>query len=193
MAKLDKRKLRASVGKFSAVKSSALEIAQSKLNDNIRLFTSEFESHEVTKEIFAGASSANSSMTLGGYGNLFSFIGFNKNDNPIINVINTIKKIRIIKKSFSKEERDGFIVSYNVYVPSIADFEDKAPMPWAPGRSWLLGIERGISGFGAFISKALEGRSSGGIQSPNRFRSGVFRNVSYFSKMYNNFLNRIKN
>ena len=36
----------------------------------------------VTKEILAGSTSSNISGTLGGYGNLFTFIGFNQGDSP---------------------------------------------------------------------------------------------------------------
>jgi len=43
----------------------------------------EFESHPVTIEIDAGENASNSSGTLGGYGNLFSFIGFQDGDDPL--------------------------------------------------------------------------------------------------------------
>jgi hypothetical protein len=82
-------------------------------------------------------------------------------------------------------------VIFRVLVPSIDEFENKTPMPWAKGRSWLFGIERGISGFGYFISRALSGRSEGGVQADNAIRSGSFRNTSYFSKMYNGFIKRL--
>jgi hypothetical protein len=64
-------------------------------------------------------------------------------------------------------------------------------MPWARGRSWLLGIERGISGFSFFVSKALSGRSGGGVQSSEKVSSGTFRNTSYFSRMYSAFFRRV--
>ena len=40
------------------------------------LLFQEFKSHPVTREIEGGPTASNSSGTLGGYGNLFTFIGF---------------------------------------------------------------------------------------------------------------------
>ena len=42
----------------------------------------EFLDHKVTQEIIAGPTADNISGTLGGYGNLFSYIGFNEGDEP---------------------------------------------------------------------------------------------------------------
>ena len=47
------------------------------------ILIAEFNAHPVTKEIEGGEGSANISGTLGGYGNLFTYIGFNDSDHPI--------------------------------------------------------------------------------------------------------------
>jgi len=191
MAKLDQRTLRLNIGNLSEIKSAALEIAESKLQDEVKEFLNEFESHKVTKEIEDGESAQNISGTLSGYGNLFSFIGFSNGAKPTEVVKDLIKKIRIAGSGRAQMGKAYGEVIFRVLVPSIDEFENKTPMPWAKGRSWLFGIERGISGFGYFISRALSGRSEGGVQADNAIRSGSFRNTSYFSKMYNGFIKRL--
>ena len=54
------------------------------------LMISEFNNHPVTKELEAGVSAANSSGTLNGYGNLFTFIGFSTGHKPIPPVRNLL-------------------------------------------------------------------------------------------------------
>ena len=50
-----------------------------------------FESHPVTQEIRSGPDAGNASSTLGGYGNLYSYIGFAGSD-PTSIVSNYLKK-----------------------------------------------------------------------------------------------------
>jgi hypothetical protein len=145
----------------------------------------------VTVEIEAGENAVNSSGTLGGYGNLFSFIGFQYGSKPTEVIKQLINKIRLIRKSYVKPEPNGALIKFNVFSPKKSDFEDSAPIPWAAGRSWLAGIERGISGLGYFISRAGVGRSEHGEQANNKIRQASFRNVSYFSKIYSDFFKKI--
>ena len=128
---------------------------------------------------------------MGGYGNLFSFIGFSNGAKPTDAVKEWIKKIRIAGSGKTQMGKKYGEIIFKVIIPSIDEFENKTPMPWAKGRSWLTGIERGISGFGYFISRAMSGRSGGGTQADNSIRSGAFRNISYFSKIYNDFIKRL--
>ena len=57
------------------------------LNDKVQKaqknFLDNFEKHPVTMEIAAGASATNISGTLGGIGNLFSYIGFSAGSQPL--------------------------------------------------------------------------------------------------------------
>jgi len=193
MASLDYKTLNINVGNLKVVKDAAFEIAQSKLSSARGNFLESFENHEVTKEIEAGESSSNSSGTLGGYGNLFSFIGFDGSDKPTEIVKNLIRKIRLINKSYKKTVSNGVVISFSVNVPPVSSFESSTPIPWASGRSWLLGIERGISGLGYFVSKLGLGRSGGGAQADNKIRSISYSPTRYFSSMYNDFIKKIKN
>jgi hypothetical protein len=191
MADLNYKTLNLNISKMKSIRSAALEIAESKIQDSKKELLDTFSSHEVTKEIDGGANSGNISGTLGGYGNLFSFIGFPDGFDPISPVKNLINKIRIFKKPYVRQENNGSLISFNINAPLLSDFENETPMPWARGRSWLIGIERGISGLGYFISRSGDGRSGGGQQANKKIKQLSFKNVSYFSKMYSDFFKKL--
>jgi hypothetical protein len=191
MAELDYKSLNINIGKLKVVKDAAFELAESKLESARADLLRDFDLHAVTREIEAGESASNISRTLGGYGNLFSFIGFPSGSNPVEVVRNLINRIRIIKKSYSKVVTNGSIISFDLRSPKISEFENATPMPWAGGRSWLTSIEKGISNFNYFLSKKLLGRSGGGIQSDSRVRQSSYVPTPYFTKMYYNFFKKI--
>ena len=76
--RMNKRGVEAEVGKQLA------PILQRRVNVKLiraareveKILMKEFEEHTVTKEIEEGAGASNISSTLGGYGNLFTYIGF---------------------------------------------------------------------------------------------------------------------
>jgi hypothetical protein len=191
MAELDYRSLNLNIGKLRVVKEAAFELAESKLESAKNNLLNNFNSHPVTQEIEAGESASNISGTLGGYGNLFSFIGFQSGSNPVEIVRDLINKIRIIKSSYIKPDANGSTISFGLRAPKISQFENETPMPWAGGRSWLTSIEKGISNFNYFISKKLLGRSGGGVQSDSRIRESSYVSTPYFTRMYSDFFKKI--
>lgn len=185
--KINKKLLKDEIFNSIVARKLVKEKVQEEIIKNKNIFITEFESHPVTQEIRGGENASNSSGTLGGYGNLFSFIGFNKGSDPISPVINLINKINVLDVKFSKDE---FIVK--ILIPSKNDFGTVTKMPWESGRSWLLDIERGISGLGAYLyRKYSKSRSGYGLQSNFNYKSTTFRNTSYFSFIYKKFLTRI--
>lgn len=143
----------------------------------------EFLNHPVTKEILNGPDSTNDSGTLGGYGNLFSYIGFYNGDDPIEPILNELKKSTIV---FSRLVFNGAL--WNIYIPSKEDIWEVSPMPWAPGRSWAKGIETGISGVGYYLFDSSgnlpSSRSETAIQTQNKIKSKIrFKNVKYISSL----------
>jgi hypothetical protein len=142
----------------------------------------EFMNHSVTEEIMNGYNAENISNTLNGNGNLFSFIGFESGDAPIIAIIDILEKTNVV---FSRSGRN--ILTANITLPSTQDIFSATPMPWASGRSWAKGIETGISGIGFYIQKYGQGRSEGGVQSNSKIRSGRFKNVPYISALINKY------
>jgi|LakMenE18May11ns_1017448.scaffolds.fasta_scaffold9907575_4 hypothetical protein len=175
------------------IKKQAFEIAQSKLEKAKNELINDFGSHSVSREIKAGPSSTNISGTLGGYGNLFSFIGFDAGNNPVDLWIAFLKnKIQIKNKNpKTSESGDKILFEFDVNGVSDADLTANAQMPWELGRSWIKSIEQGISGFSFYISKKL-GRSGGGIQADNKVRSGQYQRKQYWSSMWKKFLIDLK-
>jgi hypothetical protein len=152
------------------------------------LFRADFESHPVTQELDGGETASNNSGTLGGYGNLFSFLGFNNGANPTAPVKTLIQKIALDRNVQSS----GNTFKFKVNIPSKEDFAAVSRMPWEGGRSWLLDIERGISGLGAYLyGRFKSSRSGTGIQSKYNYTNRRFKNVKYFSEMYSKFLRRL--
>ena len=99
-------------------------------------------------------------------------------------------KIKDIRKSAGKNVK----MNIKIQIPEIEDFRDVAPMPWEPGRSWVEGIERGISGFSYYInSNRPSSRSGKGIQTEKRIRIMAFKNTKYMSEMIRNFSKNLKN
>lgn len=172
------------------VRKLALSIAQKKLEIAKSELIQDFSSHPVSKEISGGPSSSNISGTLGGYGNLFSFIGFNSGSNPVDLWISYLRsKIQIKNKNPKVKSSNGDGISFEFDINGVSDKDLLAAgqMPWELGRSWVKAIEQGISGFSFYVSKKI-GRSGGGIQSEHSIRSGQYQRTSYWTSMWKKFL-----
>lgn len=141
----------------------------------------EFLNHPVTIEIKGGVNSTNISGTLGGgSGNLFSFIGFDSNDDPTEPILRILEQI-----SFDYLNTSTKRINYRINLPSAKEIFAVTPMPWATGRSWAKGIETGISGLGFYLRKETSNSRSGlGIQSPRKVRKkSKFKNIKYISDL----------
>jgi hypothetical protein len=186
--KINKKAIEKAIFTNRAVKKRVRDIVQAEVEKEKILFRADFESHPVTQELEGGENASNNSGTLGGYGNLFSFLGFNRGTNPTSPVKSLIQSIRIDRNV--QTSMKGFKIK--VIIPSKEEFAAITPMPWEGGRSWLLDMERGISGLGAYLyGRFNSSRSGGGIQSKYRYSNRVFRPVKYFSQMYNKFTRRL--
>ena len=152
-----------------------------------------FKNHPVTKEIEAGPNAGNSSGTLNGYGNLFSYIGFSVGARPIEVVLAALQDgVELDKKPMEKRSAKFMEYSFKVKIPTMEVLAAITPMPWESGRSWLDGIEKGISGFSSYMYGRSNGRSGVAIQTRNKIRSGGFRNTAYMSKILKDFKMELK-
>lgn len=183
--RIDFKSINNKVFNSSRLKDFAFQEITDKIESKKNILIAEFENHPVTKEIQGGNSASNLSGTLGGYGNLFSFIGFNISDQPINKVKDLLNKIRVLKKIQIKNK----IISFDVYIPSLEDFSNASKMPWQSGRSWLIDMEKYISGIGFYLYKQYQkGRSKTGLQSNFDYSNRSFQGVKYFVTMYKNFI-----
>lgn len=186
--RINKKLLQKQLLQNRSVERAVRNIVKKEVEKQKILFQKDFESHPVTQELEGGENASNISGTLGGYGNLFSFLGFNNGSAPTTPVKLLIQNI-FLNPSV---KFTGRVFQFKVNIPSKEQFGAVSRLPWEGGRSWLLDIERGISGLGAYLyGRFSASRSGGGIQSKYNYSNRRFRNVKYFSEMYAKFLKRI--
>ena len=166
-------------------------IIDSEFNKIKNDYIQEFINHPITQEIKGGINAANTSGTLGGITNLYSFIGFDEGTDPIKPIEDLLNKsnYRIV---FNNKATDSTVI---FDIPTAAQIFEITPMPWAIGRSWARGIETGISGLGYYLKKIKNSRSGLGIQSSTeQIRTGAsFKNTKYISDLINRFSKDLKN
>ena len=153
-------------------------------------FIDEFMNHPITQEIQGGINATNSSNTLGGITNLYSFIGFDEGTDPIRPIEELLKKSNY-RVLFNNRSAEATVI---FDIPTAAQIFEITPMPWAIGRSWARGIETGISGLGYYLKKTKNSRSGLGVRSTSQqVRSGVmFKNSKYISDLINRFNKELK-
>jgi hypothetical protein len=170
----------------------------------------EFENHKITVEIESGPRGSNSSQTLGGYGNLWSFIGFPQKYDPLGVVRRMLNNTNIRIVGTNKSGAWNFITNEpsreDLFAATkFSNFRDE----FDGARSWLDGIETGISGLGSYLfdlkggfanasrsgtgielgggkksEKAFGSGDTGGAISPQRSR---FTRTAYISSILKNF------
>jgi len=180
-----------SFSKSQAFKRAARKAAQGQFNKAKNNFVQNFDSHPVTREIEGGVEASNTSGTLGGYGNLYTFIGFYKQENPVDDVRNAIKRYTTMSKGKFVANKNKAEAHFIIKAPSIEELASITPMPWEGG-SWIRSIERGISGFGYYMYKKWEESRSGlGVVIDNQVRSGGYKPTKYYSSLVKMFAREI--
>lgn len=157
----------------------------------------EFQNHPVTKEIEAGESAENLTKTLP-EGNLFSFIGFTKGENPLSKLYDLIFGVKL-NRFFKNKTIFGKKVSYQflIEMPSGEKIETATPMPnrWS-SESWAKKIENSISGLEYYIygygKKFRTSFSTTGLQIKNKLRSQQFTGIKYLTEIFENFEKNLK-
>jgi hypothetical protein len=168
----------------------ARRLAKDRFNDAKEIALKDFNNHPVTVELENGPSATNTSNTLNGKGNLFSFIGFYAGSKPVEVVRDAlISYITFEKNPKLLDNVNGVVYQFVIKVPYMTELESITPLPWEDGRSWLRGIERGISGFGRYIYWKLSkgSRSGTGLQGDKLLREGRYQPTSYLGKIMREF------
>jgi len=158
---------------------------------------SEFNAHPVTMELEMGPDGQNITNTLGGRGNLFSFIGFYDDESPTGVVRSFFEDIRL-RRSKPLARRAGasrarFIYTVEGYTKEELFDATAKQTPWL-GKSWLKGIESGISGLGQYLYWRGNDKSRSGEanQASRKLRSGAYRPTKYISELLSRFYKNLR-
>ncbi len=165
--------------------------AKRKFDLELNRMIQDFNDHPITQEL-ENPNGSNISGTLGSLNtNLFNFIGFFANDDPVqalrraLESSTTLSKKRTVKTVGRKVR-----VEYKVSMPSQILLKSVSKMPWS-SKSWAFGVETGISGFNYFLNlKKRSSRSGKGIQSKFVVREGGFRPTEYITGILRRFVTR---
>lgn len=188
MNNINIRSIQSKVLASKKMEAEADKFIKKKLEESKNSFIENFNNHPVTQELEGEESAQNISNTLGGKGNLFTFIGFQKGSNPIEDLRNLI-----INQFAFKRKKDSKGIKYTISYPSIERIKKDTPMPWENGKSWVEGIEKGISGLSYYLfKKSISSRSGGGLQSRNKITSASFKKVKFLSEIIDKFKKDIK-
>lgn len=164
------------------LKTDKGELIVNKIEKMKKEMISDFLRLPVTREILAGPKSTNISGTLGGYGNLFSFIGFSEGDKPIDPIVLLLSQTNFRVTRFNAAGRAQLIIE----IPSKEQIFKATPLPWASGISWAQRIEIGMSGLGTYLNTSSDkSRSGSGVQANKKVRTGRFSNTGYISQFLN--------
>jgi len=167
--------------------------ARRRFNVAKREMIDEFENHPVTREIEGGPAASNSSGTLGGEGNLFSFIGFYEGTSPIDVLRELLQSYEINTfRPTIRKRASGIDYRFRITGPSIEQIEAATYLNWL-GKSWIRGVERGMSGLGNYLAVmgAMSSRSGGGLQI-KRVRGSAHKPTRYVSSMLRTFFLRFR-
>lgn len=191
------------------IKTSIKSLNNIAFNASSAAFTSKkedlvsaFNEHPATIEIEDGPEALNTTETMGGYGNLFSLIGFDKGSKPIEPIRKILKDITLDPNTpIIEEQANKILFKFRLKdAPTVEDIEEVTPYPnvWSVG-SWLKDLEgKGIANLRFYIFKRYFGsnsRSSTGIQktTPGTVRGQEsFKPIPYLSKLLKDFYNSLK-
>lgn len=196
MAKINAIRVKQKLMNHKGSENLAYGTAVRKFNAVKPLLIGEFQNHPVTQELENGPESENLSNTLP-EGNLFSFIGFTKGENPLSKLYDLIFGIKLNKNLKTKTIINNKVIySFKIETPTEKQIEDATPMPnrWSSG-SWAKKIEENISGLEYYLygfgRKFRTSFSGTGLQIKNKLRPNQFKGVKYLSEIFNNFRQNI--
>ena len=184
-----KKKIDMAIANSSQIRAMAMTKAFGIFSRLKRSMLKEFDRHPITMEIDAGPSAENITNTLGGYGNLFSFIGFEAGDNPT----ERLREILEIGTTLQQTIYRQGVWYFRVHLPDRASIEQASQMPWEPGNSWAYAVERYISGLSFYLYKAWAGsRSGAGIQLPYEYlEDATFSGQPYITEILQHFREKV--
>jgi len=160
----------------------AYKAALKKANEIKEEALSDLNKHPVTREIEAGPDAMGSPL-LGGQGSLFGFLGFNQGSQPVEIIRTIFDKMLQVKRNqgvLKKVSGTNFTIEYNIgNVPTVTDIYSLTPLPWST-KSWVKGVERGITNYANTVFKDSENSRSGvAVQSKQQINFIRFNPTPY--------------
>ena len=148
---------------FRAAKKKATQVKKEVLR--------EFDKHEVTQEIKKGPRGRTSHL-LGGAGNFFGFLGFEKGSQPISILRSALESSFEVNRQRGKLKqvtKNNFTLEFDIEVPTDQQIYTITPLPWTT-KSWVKGVERGITNYSQTV---FQQRKGSGSLYESHSRSGV--------------------
>lgn len=195
MAKINYVNITRSIARSNKGWARINTICERKYNEAKKEMLVEFSELNITQELSAGSrdpdGASNISGTLGGKGNLFSFIGFSRGSDPATQLKASLDKNITLTPPRLTPEFDRIKVQFRIKVNKAA-IQSDTPLPFETGNSWAFAIEKGISGFSRFLSGYFKAsRSGGGIQTRHTIRSAEFQTRPYLSSLLKRMVTKI--
>jgi hypothetical protein len=147
------------------------DVAKNTLKERVNVLVDEIEAHPISQEIRAGESSTNSSGALGGYGNLFTFLGGFDGDVVGRIVQNIIAKSKLGRVTAVNSASKDILFRGDValrldQVDENLSFEN---------RGVIDAVENGLGNFSNYVyhkGKELDGSRTGpAVQSKKKFEN----------------------
>jgi len=196
--KLNQNKIAEAISKNSKmanlIRKEVRAIVEEYVEKSKEEMITEFLNHPITKEIDNGPDASNISNTLGGQGNLFSYIGFEQGSEPTEDVKQILEdSVKVSSRPNISTSGKNIKINFPVSGPTMQEIESETPMPFEGGKSWVSGVEKGISGFSYYIFRKFikNSRSSTGIQAESEVRTGSFKASPYLSTILKKFYSKI--
>lgn len=172
------------IGKVAIIKSKKriLPIISNQVNISNKQLVQQFLSHAISREISQKSTASSSKL---GYGNLFTFLGFNNSQDPVGELANFLSNSIKIK---NLRINSNYQISISIEIPELDDMDQIAQLPWI-NKSFAKAIERGVSGLGNYLYSEKgfkKSRSGKGIQLEKNISGRSFKPTPYISKIIEN-------
>lgn len=189
-------KLRKKVSDSRSVRKKIGDAFEKQLVNRQKKLVIAFDGHPVTQEVQGGRDASNISGALNGYGNLYTFLGFNHPEDPT-SVIRSYLAAKIpYKITSSRSTAKGFAIYFKASLPGIRDIQALSILSHL-GRSWVTGVEMGkVDGFQYYLNRKkyiwTSSNSGKGIQIDKRLRNTNIKPIKYVNHLLERFRESLK-
>ena len=189
-----KQLLKKKLSNSKVLKNLAYGAAKKKMDGLQNTALKQLDQHPVTLELEKGTSGMNSSL-LGGRGNFFGFLGFREGQQPVEIIRDAFKdhiKIRSRNPKLKNVSATSYIWEFDIDIPSKTEIYGVTPMAWS-SRSWVKGVERGITNYTKTIfTESSESRSGIALQSKQSVNFITYSPTPYITSILDNLKKQLR-